>query len=65
MGDRWGLIIEAHLGLMMDLRWVPQMAPLMVPMIENPWFNCFLFQFDNMFELMWVLLMVLLTQVKS
>ena len=53
-----GLIIEAHLGLMMDLRWVPQTAPLMVPMMANPWVHCLVFQLDNMLELSWVLLMV-------
>ena len=58
------LIIEAHLGLIMDLSWVPQMAPLMVPMIANMWFHCLVFQLDKMLELSWVLLMVLLMVVQ-
>ena len=29
------LIIKAHLGLMMDLRWVTKITPLIVPMMEN------------------------------
>ena len=45
---------------MMDLSWVPQMAPLIVPMMANPWVNCLVFQLDKMLELRWVLLMVLL-----
>ena len=53
------LIIEAHLGLMMDLRWVPQITPLMVPTIENLWVHCLVFQLAKMLELSWVLLMVL------
>ena len=54
------LIIEAHLGLMMDMSWVPQNAPLMVPMMENLWVHCLVFQLDKMLELSWVLMMVLL-----
>ena len=54
------LIIEAHLGLMMDLRWVLQYAPLIVPMVANLWVHCLVFQLDKMLELSWVLLMVLL-----
>ena len=42
------LIIEAHLGLMMDLSWVPQIAPLMVPIMENLWVHCLVFQLDKM-----------------
>ena len=42
-----GLIIESHLGLMMDLRWVPQMAPLIVPMMSNLWVHCLVFQLDS------------------
>ena len=31
------LIIEAHSGLMMDLSWVPQINPLIIPMTANLW----------------------------
>ena len=58
------LIIEEHLGLMMDLSWVPQITPLMVPMIANLWVHCMVFQLDNMLELSWVLLMVLLMVIQ-
>ena len=58
------LIIEAHLGLMMDLSWVPQIAPLMVPMMTNLWVNCVVFQLDKMLELSWVLLVVLLMVIQ-
>ena len=54
------LITEAHLGLMMDLSWVPQNAPLMVPMMANVWVHCLVFQLDKMLQLIWVILMVLL-----
>ena len=54
------LIIEAHLGLIMDLSWVPQITPLMVPMMANLWVHCLVFQLDKMLELRWVLLVVLL-----
>ena len=49
---------------MMDLSWIPQMAPLMVQMMENPWVHCLVFQLDNMLELSWVLLMVLLVVIQ-
>ena len=52
------LIIEAHSGLMMDMSWVPQIAPLMVPMMANLWVHCSVLQLDKMLELSWVLLMV-------
>ena len=58
------LIIEAHLGLMMDLIWVPQMAHLMVPMLANLWVHCLVFQLDNMLELSWVLLMMILMVIQ-
>ena len=54
------LIIEAHLGLMMDLSWVTQITLLIIPMMENLWVHCLVFQLDNMSELSWVLLMMLL-----
>ena len=53
------LIIKAHLGLMMDLIWVPQITFLIVPMMANLWVHCLVFQLDKMLELIWVLLMVL------
>ena len=56
--------IEAHLGLMMDLIWVPQIAPLIIPMMANLWVDCLVFQFDKMLELIWVLLMVLLVVIQ-
>ena len=59
-----GLIIESHLDLMMDLSWVPQMSPLIVPMMENQWVDCLVFQLYKMLELSWVLLMVLLVVIK-
>ena len=58
------LRIEAHLGLMMDMIWVPQMAPLIVPMMSNPWFHCLVFQLDKMLELSWVLMMGLLMVIQ-
>ena len=54
------LILEAHLGLMMYLRWVPQITPLIIPMMANLWVRCLVFQLDRMLELRWVLLMVFL-----
>ena len=60
MESHMGLIIETHLGLMMDLSWVPQMAPLIVPMMANLWVHCLVFQLDKMLELQWVILMVFL-----
>ena len=45
------LIIEAHLGLMMDMSWVPQNAPLMVPMMANLRVNCLVFNLGNMLEM--------------
>ena len=32
--------------------------------MENPWVHCLLFQLDNMLELIWVLLMVLLMLIE-
>ena len=64
MESHLGLIIEAHLGLMMDMSWVPHIAPLMVLMMENPWVHCLVFQLDKMLELRWVLLMVLLVVIQ-
>ena len=58
------LIIKAHLGLPMDLIWVTQITPLMVPMMENLWVHCLVFQSDKMLELSWVLLMVLLMVIQ-
>ena len=58
------LIIEAHLGLMMDLSWVPQNAPLMVPMMSNLWVHFLVFQLDNILELSWVFLMLFLMMIK-
>ena len=58
------LIIEAHLGLMMDLSWVPQITPLIIPMMTNLWVHCLVFQLDTMLELSWVLLMVLLMVIQ-
>ena len=49
---------------MMYLSWVPQMAPLIVPMMENPWVHCLVFQLDKMLELIWVLLIVLLVVIQ-
>ena len=49
---------------MMDLSWVPQMATFIVPMMENPWVHCLVFQLDKMLKLRWVLLMVLLVVVQ-
>ena len=58
------LIIEAHLGLMMDLIWVPQINPLIIPMMANLWVHCLMFQLAKMLELSWVLLMVLLMVIQ-
>ena len=49
---------------MMDLIWVPQITPLMVPTMSNLWFHCLVFQLDKMLELIWVLLMVLLMVIQ-
>ena len=51
MESHLGLMIEAHLRLMMDMIWVPQIAPLIVPMMANLWFHCLVFQLDKMLEL--------------
>ena len=59
-----GLIIEAHLGLMTDLSWVPQITTLMVPRMANLWVHFLVFQLDKMLELRWVLLMVLLMVIQ-
>ena len=59
-----GLIIESHVGLMMELIWVPQMAPLIVPMMKNPCVHFLVFQLDKMLELRWVILMVLLMVIQ-
>ena len=59
-----GLIIEAHLGFLMDLSWVFLMAHLIVPMMENLWVHCLMLQLDKMLELSWVLLVVILTVIK-
>ena len=45
------------MGLMMDLIWVPHITPLIIPMMENLWVNCLVFQLDKMLELSLVLLM--------
>ena len=49
---------------MMDLSWVPQMDPFIVPMMENPWVHCLVFQLDDILELSWVLLVVLLMVIQ-
>ena len=49
---------------MMDLSWVTHMAPLIVPMMANPWVQCLVFQLDKMLELRWVLLMVILVVIQ-
>ena len=49
---------------MMDLSWVPHIAPLFVPIMANPWDHCLVFQLDKMLELRWVLLMVLLVVIQ-
>ena len=48
----------------MDLSWVPQMYPLIVPMLKNLWVHCLVFQLDKILELRWVLLMVLLMVIQ-
>ena len=58
------LIIEAHLVLMTDMSWVPQIVPLMVPMMANLWVHCLVFQLDKMLELSWFILMVLLMVIQ-
>ena len=58
------LILEAHLGLMMYLSWVPQITPLIIPMMEKLWFHCLVFHLDKMLELSWVLLVVLLMVIQ-
>ena len=58
------LIIEAHLGLMMDLIWVPHITLLMVPTMANMWVHCLVFELDKMLELSWVLLMVILVVIQ-
>ena len=58
------LIIEAHLGLMMDLRWVSQITPLIILIMANLWVHCLVFQLDKMLELSWVLLMVILMVIQ-
>ena len=58
------LIIEAHLGLMMDLSWVSHITPLLVPIMANMWVHCLVFQLDKMLEPSWVLLMVLLMVIQ-
>ena len=58
------LTIEAHLGLLMDLSWVPQITPLIIPIMENLWVHCLVFQLDKMLELSWVLLMVILMVIQ-
>ena len=58
------MIVEAHLDLMTDLRWVPQITHLMVPMMANLWVHCLVFQLYKMLELRWVLLMVLLMVIQ-
>ena len=58
------LIIEAHLGLMMVLSWVPQITPLIIPMMANMCVHCLVFHLDNMLDLSWVLLVVLLIVIQ-
>ena len=58
------LIIEAHLGLMIDLSWVTQITSLIIPMMANLWVHCLVFKSDKMLELSWVLLMVLLMVIQ-
>ena len=58
------LITEAQLGLIMDLRWVPQITPLIIPMMANMWVHCLAFQLDKMLELSLVLLVVLLMVIQ-
>ena len=58
------VIIEIHLGLMMDLSWVPQITPLIISMMANLWVHCLVFQLDKMLELSLVLLMVLLMVIQ-
>ena len=52
------------MGLMMDLSWVPLITPLIIPMMENLWVHCLVFNLYKMLELIWVLLMVLLMVIK-
>ena len=58
------LILEAYLGLMMYLSWVPQITPLIIPMMANLWVHCLVFQLDKMLEQIWVLLVVLLMVIQ-
>ena len=58
------LIKEAHLGLMMYLSWVPQITPLIIPMMANLWVHCLVFQLYKILELSWVLLVVLLMVIQ-
>ena len=58
------LILEAHLGLMIYLSWVPQITPLIFPMMENLWVHCLVFQLDKMLELSWVVLMMLVMVIQ-
>ena len=58
------LIIEAKLGLMIYLSWVPQTTPFIIPMMANLWVHCLVFQLDKMLELSWFILMVLLMVVQ-
>ena len=57
-------IIEAHLGLMMDLIWVPQITPLIIPMMADLLVHCLVFQLGKMLELSWVILVVLLMVIQ-
>ena len=58
------LILEAHLGLMKYLIWVPQITPLIIPMMANLWVHSLVFHLDKMLELIWVLLVVLLMVIQ-
>ena len=49
---------------MMDMRWVPQITPVIITMIANLWVHCLVFQLDKMLELSWVLLMLLLMVIQ-
>ena len=48
----------------MDLSWVPQINPLIVPIMASLWVHCLVFQLDKMLELRWFLLMVLLVVIQ-
>ena len=58
------LIVEANLGLMMDLSWVPQITPLIIPMMADLLVHCLVIQLDKMLELSWVILVVLLMVIQ-